>query len=160
MTALDLPDIGLIADAVHPGFPEELSVLAEKQRLHPDGARLLEVNGRAAGYLFSHPWIADDIPPLNTRLGALPARPDIYYLHDLALLPEARGTGAAPMVVDAIVRHARALGFAKMALVAVNGSQAFWRRQGFAARRLTKLLPKLRAYEDDARYMVRTLRAP
>lgn len=160
MTALDLPDVGMIAETVHPGFPEELSILAEKQRLHPDGARLLEVNGRPSGYLLSHPWIADDIPALNTRLGALPRLADIYYLHDLALLAEARGTGAAPMVVDAIVRHARALGFAKMALVAVNHSQAFWRRQGFAVRRLTRLAPKLSAYERDARYMVRTLRAP
>ena len=155
MTSLDMPDVGAIADIVHPGFPEELPVLAEKQRLYPEGARLLEIGGRPSGYLFSHPWPARTIPPLNTLLRRLPAATPSYYLHDLALLPEARGSGAAPAIVSAIIRHALNAGFGELALCAVNRSRGFWERQGFAVRCVPDLRLKLNAYSRDARYMTR-----
>lgn len=157
MTSLDMPDIGAIAEVVHPAFPEDLAVLAERQRLYPEGARLLEIEGRPSGYLLSHPWAPRTIPPLNRMLGRLPAATPSYYLHDLALLPAARGSGAAPAIVTAIARHAADAGYAELALCAVNASQGFWQRQGFAVRRVPGLRPKLDAYEPGARYMTRAL---
>ncbi len=157
MTSLDLPDVEILAETVHPGFPEDLSVLAEKQRLYPDGARLLEIGGRPSGYLLSHPWTPLDIPPLNRLLHRLPQQTTSYYVHALALLPAARGSGAAPAVVHQIARHARDAGFSELALCAVNSSRGFWERQGFVVRRVPGLRGKLDAYEPSARYMTRTL---
>ena len=57
-------------------------MLAEKQRLYHNGAYLLEVNERPAGYVLSHPWRLDDLPALDRLLGALPPEPDTYYITD------------------------------------------------------------------------------
>lgn len=157
LTTLDLPAVAGIAALVHPAFPEDDVIFAERRRLYPDGARLLELNGAPAGYLFSHPWRYQSLPALNTLLGALPPDADTYYLHDLALLPEARGTGAAAMIVGDILRHARAAGFAHVSLVAVNGSLPFWYKHGFRAVAAPLLSEKLKSYEDEACLMVKPL---
>jgi GNAT superfamily N-acetyltransferase len=157
LTTLDLPVVETIAGVVHPDFPEDIVVLAERQRLYPDGARLLELGGTASGYILSHPWRFKSLPALNARLGAIPADADTYYLHDLALLNKARGTGAAAMIVGDIINHARAQGFANLSLVAVNGSQPFWHKHGFRVVDAPELGEKLASYEAAARLMVKPL---
>jgi GNAT superfamily N-acetyltransferase len=157
MTTLDLPAVEAIAARVHPAFPEDIAVFAERQRLYPDGTRLLELGGEPAGYILSHPWRFGALPALNSLLGAIPADADTYYLHDLALLPAARGTGAAAMIVGDMLRHARLGSFASASLVAVNGSLPFWYKHGFRTVPAPELAEKLRSYEDAARLMARTL---
>jgi GNAT superfamily N-acetyltransferase len=155
LTALDLPDVEAIAAKVHPDFPEDMAVFAERQRLYPEGTRLLELDGVPAGYILSHPWRFKALPELNALLGAIPDNADTYYLHDLALLPAARGTGAAAMIVGDILRHARAAGLASVSLVAVNGSLPFWYKHGFRALKAPELDDKLNSYEAAARLMVK-----
>src|SRR5262249_1023949 len=87
MSAYDLDATVGIAETVHAAFYEAPEVLAEKQALYPNGAHLLEIGERPVGYVLSHPYNRDAVPALDTRLGALPADADSYYLHDLALLP-------------------------------------------------------------------------
>jgi len=157
MSAYDMPAVEQIAGIVHPTFPEAPAVLAERQRLYHNGAYLLEIGERPAGYVLSHPWRFGDLPSLNTLLGDLPAGSDTYYIHDLALLPVARRIGAATFITEALAKHARAHGFPTMTLVAVNGSQGFWERHEFAVEDLPELNEKLRSYEDAARLMVRRL---
>src|SRR5690349_9617175 len=155
LTTLDLPEVEAIADKVHPAFPEDVAIFAERQRLYPDGARLLELDGVPGGYILSHPWRFPTLPALATLLGAIPEDADTYYLHDLALLPRARGTGAAAMIVGDILRHARQNGFATVSLVAVNGSLPFWYKHGFRTLAVPELADKLASYEGAARFMVR-----
>ncbi len=155
LTALDLPEVEAIAAKVHPDFPEDMVVFAERQRLYPDGARLLELDGVPAGYVLSHPWHLGALPALNALLGAIPEDADTFYLHDLALLPRARGTGAAAMIVGDMLRHARASGLPSASLVAVNGSLPFWYKHGFRAIKAPELEAKLGSYEAAARYMVK-----
>ncbi|ODT77311.1 MAG: GNAT family N-acetyltransferase [Pelagibacterium sp. SCN 64-44] len=150
----DLPALSAIAAQVHPGFPEDDAVFAERQRLCPGGTMLLEKNGAPAGYMLSHPWRFGQLPALNALLGEIPRNADTYYLHDLALLPAARGSGAAGMAVEKLLDTARTAGFAHVSLVAVNGSQPFWRRHGFAVEERPELAGKLASYEAAARLMV------
>ncbi len=157
LTGYDLPAVEQIAAAVHPAFPESGEVLAEKLRLYHNGAYLLEVNERPAGYVLSHPWRLDDLPALDRLLGALPADPDTYYLHDIALLPVARRIGAATFIVDALVKHAGAHGFPSISLVAVNGSTGFWEKRGFVVEERNEFDAKLATYEPAARLMLRRL---
>lgn len=157
LTTFDLPAIDAIAATVHPAFPEDTAIFAERLALYPDGTRLLEVGGEPAGYILSHPWRFGSLPALNARLGAIPADADTYYIHDLALLNAARGTGAAAMIVGDIQRHARAAGFATMSLVAVNGSLPFWYKHGFRTLEAPELAAKLASYEPTARFMVKRL---
>lgn len=157
MTAFDMPAVVDIAAKVHPGFYEAPEVLAERQQLYRNGCYLLEISEKPAGYVLSHPWRAGTLPALNAMLGEIPAEADTYYIHDLALLPVTRRIGAASHIVDALRKHAAAQGFANMHLVAVNGSQGFWEKHGFAAEDVPALRDKLRGYEDAARYMVKRL---
>lgn len=157
MSGYDFGAVFEIANKVHPGFFEAEDVLAEKFALYRNGCYLLEVSERPAGYVLSHPWKRGSLPALNALLGAIPADADSYYIHDLALLPVTRGVGAAGQIVAALTKHAKAMGFPTMSLVAVNGSVAFWEKQGFAVEERPELSDKLAAYEDAARYMVKAL---
>ena len=155
MTEADLDAVERIAGIVHPGLFERREVLAEKQRLYPLGAWLCERDGEALGYFFTHPWQVNAIPELDAMLGTIPSDAGTYYFHDLAVLPEAKGSGAARAAVEVALAHAASSGFATASLVAVNGSQPFWQRQGFALVDVPHLAEKLGAYEPGARYMTR-----
>ena len=160
MVAEDLPAMVAIAAIVHPRYFEEAAILAERRALYPAGCLILESGTGPAGYVLSHPWRFAAPPPLNCRLGALPARPATYYLHDLALLPEARGRGAARDAVAILAAQARSAGFSTMSLVAVNHSEEFWRRLDFESLDRPDLAATLAAYDSEARYMVRVLAGP
>jgi ribosomal protein S18 acetylase RimI-like enzyme len=154
MTASDLPAVAAIAAEVHPDFPEDDAVFAERQRLFPAGCRVYAGGKALAAYVVSHPWKAGSCPPLNTLLGALPEPASTWYIHDIALLPSARGTGAAGEIVEALKREAPGAGLQELSLVAVNGSAGFWRRMGFVEAGETDIASKLASYGADARYMV------
>lgn len=157
MSGYDLGAVFDIANRVHPGFFEAEAVLAEKFELYRNGCYLLEVSEKPAGYVLSHPWKLGSLPALDTLLGEIPADADTFYIHDLALLPLTRGLGAAGQIVAALTKHAGAMGFPTLSLVAVNGSVPFWEKQGFAVEDRPELNDKLSAYEDAARYMVKAL---
>lgn len=156
MTAYDLAAVQKIADVVHPGFYEAPEILAERQKLYRNGCYLLEVGERPTGYVLSHPW-RDTPPALNAALGELPADASTYYVHDLALMPVARRVGAASQIINALTKHAAARGFATMSLIAVNGSQGFWEKHGFAVADRPELATKLASYEPAAKLMVKRL---
>lgn len=157
MTAADLPIVHALAALIHPAYPENAAVFAERLRLYPLGCRVLERDGELAAYVVSHPWLHHAPPALNVLLGELPARPTTYYLHDLALMPEVRGSGASVQVVGALVEQARNEHLPSLSLIAVNGSAAFWQRQGFESVEDQALTDKLRSYGGDARFMMRRL---
>ena len=158
MAAADLPAVMAAAAVVHPDYPESEAVFAERLALHPAGCLVLASAEGLGGYVLSHPWRLGQVPALDSLLGALPEDSDAYYIHDLALLPGARGGGAASACVDRLATYARATGFARMALVAVGASAGFWRRQGFREAHDEALAHKLASYDDAARYMVRDLK--
>lgn len=158
MAAADLPAVMAVAAVVHPGYPESEAVFAERLALHPAGCLVLESGEGVGGYVLSHPWQLGQALTLDSLLGALPKQADAYYIHDLALLPGARGGGAASTCVDQLSSHARASGLARMALVAVGDSAGFWRRHGFHEAHDEALARKLASYDDAARYMVRDLK--
>lgn len=155
MTEADLPALLAVADVVHPNYPEEPAVFEERLRLYPAGCLVLERAGKPIGYILSHPWHYARPPALNSLLGALPDRPGTYYIHDIALLPEARGTGSVTPLFERLIANARAGGFPNISLVAVNNSAGMWARYGFETVVDPALEPKLRSYDDDARFMVR-----
>ncbi|WP_458756268.1 GNAT family N-acetyltransferase [Afipia sp. TerB] len=159
MTETDLPSVGALAATIHPDFPEDEAVFIERLRLYPAGCHVLARSNVLEAYVVSHPWIERNPPALNDLLGALPGRPSTYYIHDLALASRARGGGAGAQIVAQLATLARGERLTTMSLVAVNGSERFWQRQGFAAADMPELDEKLRSYSDDARFMIRALQA-
>lgn len=162
MSAADLPLVRTVAEKVHPAFPEDAEVFAERLRLYAAGCLIFRQGTAIVGYAISHPWRAMDPPALNSRLGMLPGHPETYYIHDIALLPELRGTGAAAMAVARMLAQAGREKLATASLVAVNGSAGFWGRHGFREIALDKirdvaLMRKLNGYSNAATFMVRPL---
>lgn len=157
MQPADLPAVHALAALIHPAYPEDEAVFAERLRLYPPGCRVLECNGKLTAYAISHPWLDRAPPKLNALLGELPPQPSTYYLHDIALMPGMRGTGAAAELVTSLVEQARAERLPSLSLIAVNGSEGFWRRQGFEAVVCDALTDKLRSYGGDAQFMMRRL---
>ena len=118
------------------------------------------LTGDLIGYALTHPWRMAEPPPLNARLGAIPQDASTYYVHDVALLPEARGRGHAAHAIDRLTAHAREAGFGKLSLVAVNRSQSFWEKAGFRVIAVPGLEAKLASYGPDAVLMMRDLASP
>lgn len=158
MVAADVPAVLAVAAQVHPAYPEGEAVFVERMRLAPQGCLSLGDGQGLAGYLLSHPWRQGDVPALDSLLGSIPTDAPVWYVHDLALLPRARGTGAAGRAVDRLVAVASARGCDALALIAVNDSVGFWERQGFRVVHDPSLASKLASYDDAARYMMRPLR--
>lgn len=153
MRAGDLPAVGAIAARVHPAYPEGDAVFAERLRLYPEGCRILETGNRTAGYAIGHPWGFGPPPRLDSLLGGLPADPTTLLLHDVALLPAARGAGATCRLLDHLAGLTRAAGLSGLCLVAVNGSAAFWARRGFRAVQDPASVRALRGYDPAALLM-------
>ncbi len=155
MAQADLPAVLRIAAEVHPGYPERNEVFAERLALHPGGCLVLDGEGEPLGYCISHPWRGEP-PALDTLLDALPPQPLGWYLHDVALLPAARGLGAPAALLACLRERAAAAGLQSLYLTAVNKSAPYWRRQGFeeVPAKDAKQREKLRSYGPDARLMV------
>jgi GNAT superfamily N-acetyltransferase len=145
----DLAAVSAISDTVHGRYTEPSAVYAERLNLDPVGSLVFERDGAVAGYLVTHPWRRDSPPKLGASLGAIPADADTYYLHDIALLPAARGTGASRAALDFVVDRARALGLPDITLMAVGGADRFWAAQGF------EYIPRAAdpSYGEEARLM-------
>ena len=158
MTAEDLPVVSRIGGTVHPAYPESDAVFEERFRLFPQGCRVVEgPNGTLIGYAVAHPGLLFEPPALDTLLERLPADSDCLYVHDVALLPAARGAGLGRAVVADLSALARLIGAYCLALTAVNNSAVWWQRRGFLRLQPepATLAGKLRSYGADAAYLVK-----
>ena len=150
----DLDAIVEIQDAVHTIASESRAVFASKRRAFPRGSLVLVRAGATIGYGVFHPWMLDDIPPLHALPFRAPYRPECLFVHDVALLPEARRHGAGGALVEIARREARHMGLSWLALVSVYGTVPIWSRYGFAVRATSAAATQhLAGYGDTARYM-------
>lgn len=153
----DIEHIASISSIALAGYPEDEAIFVELLRLSPAGCFVLEMRDRIAGYLVSHPWKRRMPPALNETIGALPAVPDSWYIHDLSLLEHARGFGAAREAVAIAANCATQAGLPNMSLVAVNGAGGFWKAHGFRELSGETVASQIESYGEDALYMERTI---
>ncbi len=153
----DAESISAIERQVHSLTPERLEVIREKIALFAEGCRILVGENAIVGYGVAFPWTLDDVPALDTFLGALPSTPQCLYIHDVAMLAEARGRGAGGAYLRHVSEIARRMGLASLALVSVYGTHHLWGRYGFAIQPAPGHPDKLVPYGDTARYMVAAL---
>jgi ribosomal protein S18 acetylase RimI-like enzyme len=125
----------------------------------PDGQLLAYLFAQRAAYL--HPPRLDSAPQDSLA----PARKAnassdlnlVLHLHDLAVDRAARGMALGDRLVARAFAAARQAGLARLTLVAVQQSSAFWSRFGFAAPDHPlppDLAEELASYEADACYLV------
>ena len=156
MLEADLPGILDIQARAYPAeLIESSATLQAKLQLAPDSCWYVENEGTPKAYLFAHPWQEELPPELDQALTRLPENCPAFYLHDLALRPEARGTGLGDALVRTALNHARTRGHRLAALVAIATARNFWHRHGFVARagNSASLQEKLAAYGAGADYL-------
>ncbi len=149
----DMAAVMAIATALHPEARERAEVFEEKRRLSPGNCFALQFEHALVGYLISHPWRQGDIPPLDAFLGGLPDTPDCLYLHDIAILAEARGCGCAAAAIERLADNARRMNLHALALVSLYGTDALWGRLGFVPIARGALSAGLGSYGENAVYM-------
>lgn len=167
LAAADLPAVMRIADEIHPTFPESPVVFAERLALFPAGCFLAEDGGgRALGYAITHPGRLGRPPALDSLFGALPTDADCLHIHDVALLPAARGLGLGRALTERLKQLAAERGLGRLTLVAVYDAARYWRRHGFRdyadgspglsipGQGTPELADKMGGYGDGAAYMV------
>ncbi|WP_299796480.1 GNAT family N-acetyltransferase [uncultured Shewanella sp.] len=154
ITSTDWNEILVIQEECYPQIePESLEVLQSKWRVSPQTCFVMESDNQVVGYCLAHPWVAGSPPALEQLLIATD-RPDTLYLHDIALSSKAQGKGAGNLAFNALVEQARERNLPCISLVAVQGADSYWRRQGFVAHPIEKSLD---SYTADACYMVLAL---
>lgn len=150
----DMAAVLAVSVEIHPGFPEGEAMFRNRLGLFPAGCLALDDGLRLLGYAVSHPSRRYAPPALDVILDALPEDADDYYVHDVALLADARGGGHARAGIEAILKNAAPFGTAS--LVSVYGTAPFWSRFGFSAVTDRDMRAKLTPYGEDAVYMLRT----
>ncbi len=155
MQRQDLAAVNDLARKIHTGYPEAPQVFEEKLQLFPHGCFVLQgADAVPDGYCFSHPWMRGLPPALDRLLGQLPPRPDTYFIHDLAINEALRGQGLAARLLPVMTTVAKRYGLGHMTLIAVNTSEEFWRRAGFAVTADPGLQRAVRSkYSDEAIHM-------
>lgn len=159
MRADDLPQVMHIAAQVHEAYFEAQEVFAERLDLFPQGCRIAiaqEVREEVIGYAFMHPARHGHPPALNTLLGSLDGT-DCLHLHDVALLPQARGSGLGRALVEDLLRLCVLTALPRATLVAVHASSAYWQAAGFTVDAMADLPEDggLESYGAGACYMSR-----
>lgn len=161
LTTNDIASLVRVADKIHPDLPESDEVFEERVKLFPDGCLGLSEEGsnKLHGYIISHPIPHRQPPALDQLLGAIPQDADQYYIHDVAVLPELRGSGFAQDGVKRILAVAEQ--FKTVGLVSVYGTASFWGRFGFKAPQAVDqvLEEKLASFGGEARYLERSTAA-
>ncbi|MBM9888072.1 MULTISPECIES: GNAT family N-acetyltransferase [Deefgea] len=153
-TANDIQAILEIQAACYPAdFIESAATLQRKQALAPKCSWLIEIEGQTLGYLFCHPWHGNTPPALGQKLAELPAHADRFYIHDLAILPTARGQQLADRLIQHALEWAKQSQFSQAMLVAVLGADSFWRKHQFT----TQAAVEFSGYGDKAVCMSRPL---
>ncbi len=156
MEYTDLPHVYKCAERLFPDHHEEYACFVRRWEWGRDFCMVLPSvrPDQIDGYLVAYPWPYGSVPPLNQVLPFCPQSHGWLYLSDLAVEKSAPG-GQGKAAVATLVSEARDAGCAGIALVAVNHSESFWRRQGFASQDAGALpAGALMHYGEDAVYMV------
>ncbi|GGW49491.1 GNAT family N-acetyltransferase [Alishewanella tabrizica] len=109
-------------------------------------------------YLFSYPSYFGKLSALASPF-VIAEKPDLLYLHDMAVSEAARGTGVATALLTQAKQHAQHLSVRQLGLVAVQGSVGYWQRQGFSLQNALDdaAIRALSSYTGErAQYMVQS----
>jgi predicted N-acetyltransferase YhbS len=110
-------------------------------------------------YLFTLPVDEGHFPVLHDTDWIPPVRPRWLYLHDLAVSPASQGLGLSGRLMQQALHCAHTLHTDGLALVAVQGAEAYWTRQGFLAHtpHHPMMQQRLASFGRDALFMMRSL---
>jgi GNAT superfamily N-acetyltransferase len=131
LCAADAPQLMLVQQGCYSTeLVESVSVMTERICTFQHSCWGYFVEQQLAGYLLAY-------PSLLGRISALAAAFPVYqdsnclYLHDMAISPDFRGQSLAPQLLAHARSQAKIMGLQALALVAVQGAEGYWEKQGF-----------------------------
>lgn len=127
----DLAQVDAVQRAAYvAALHEDINLFRRILRAGGDFCFVHDDAGAIRAYVLAYPTDASRVEfasgPLEKDGG------DALYIHDLCVHPDARGRGIANDLLACVRRAAIDRGVAAMIGVAVQNSDGFWRRQGFA----------------------------
>lgn len=158
MTESDLPAVMAIQASSYPQrYIEGLATFRSKLKLNPTGCWVACLDQAVRGYLVTVHSDEHHFPSLNVDAVVAPEHPSMLFIHDLALMPDARGQGLSERLLLCALEHARSCALNTIALVAVQGTERFWTRQGFqtCTPRHPVMQQRLASFGADALFMMR-----
>ena len=128
----DLPDLHRIEGEsyIAPLRESEAAFLSKMALFRAGSLGCFDAAGMC-GYAFALPWNSASVIAVAQVVDALPARPDLMYIHDMVVAPAHRRRHVASTLLAEILRVAGRLDLHRVGLVAVQDSEPFWRRAGF-----------------------------
>lgn len=159
MAEQDIPAVLAIqAECYASELLESAEIIRQRLLAFPELAWLAEDAAGVCAYLFGYRSRAGKVTPLGGAFAA-PDDADCLYLHDLAVAARAAGRGIGPALVQRLLDQGRAARLRYSALVSVQDSQGFWRRQGYAEQAAldAEQRANLASYGVPALYMVKPL---
>lgn len=88
------------------------------------------IDEQMVGYLLAYPSVLGCITPLAATF-PLHQNANCLYLHDMAISGNFRGQSLAPKLLHHAAAQAESMGLQALALVAVQGAEGYWAKQGF-----------------------------
>jgi predicted N-acetyltransferase YhbS len=159
----DVPHVlALQAQCYGPEFLESAEAFVAKLNAarHLHCSYLAVEAGEPLAYVVSLPVDDGQLPALDASSIAPARAPRTLYLHDLAVSPAGRARRLGQKLVQQVVHRAQDMGLTQVALVAVQGSRAYWERHGFTdaeAPLSAALIEKLASFGSGATLMRRSL---
>jgi ribosomal protein S18 acetylase RimI-like enzyme len=147
--------LGIQSRAYSSFYHESRKVLQSKFMTFPAGCKLALVNGKPVAYIFSHPWVLSELVKLDKPITHLPQKPEVLYIHDLAVDPDYKGMGIGRELISSVKEVALSFSLPKLMLVSVQNSSGFWEKHGFKiTNKLTKnIKEQLRSYGTETYLM-------
>jgi GNAT superfamily N-acetyltransferase len=118
------------------GLSEGGPALQSRAQISPGTCFVLDHDGVVVGYVVALPYPRFQFPELSrAEVDRQPreGRPANLHLHDLVVGEEFRGRGWAGQLASHLTAVARSLRFETISLIAVGGSDRWWRTRGFQA---------------------------
>jgi predicted N-acetyltransferase YhbS len=147
--AADWPQVAALEAAAYQklGLSESLDSL--RSRAGSGTSFVLEADGAVVGYVLALAYPYGRFPDLVAPEPA-PYRTANLHLHDMVVAADRRGAGLGTRLAGRLLAVARDHEYERVSLVALEGSAAFWARQGFHPQ---PSVPAPAGYGQGATYM-------
>ena len=155
----DLPGLLQVQRACYGDeYVEGSEVFARRIASAANCSLVLEREGSVCAYLAAYRSRSGKVTPLHGDFEAVSA-PDTLYLHDMAVHPDFVGQGLAHALLQRMRDLAKDAALPYSGLVSVQGSQAYWTRQGYELHELRdpQQQASLASYGEDAVYMLASI---
>lgn len=127
----DVPQLMLVQKSCYnKELVESVEVMANRVAAFGNSCWGYFVNRQMAGYLLAYPSVLGAITPLAAAFPHY-KNANCLYLHDMAISADFRGQFLAPKLLEHAKTEATKMGLQAMALVAVQGADGYWAKQGF-----------------------------